>query len=389
MLSEKIYELRRKSGMSQEDLAEKLNVSRQTVSKWESGSANPEISKIIALSRLFEISTDELLIGVNPNQEDNSKSRNNNYAEKHSVEVKSMDKTIFAGIIVAVAGFTALTSCFLAMFLKNYVTFPDSNITYLILYFLFLIFIFGLCLIFHNQIKRMIKSAKESRLIKSALILMIISAVMAITVPFLPNELSLSETSGYYPILSHITNSSDIVIKTPAAVWFFLILPLFIVAFALIMIKRRRDKNPPKIVSEESRSEKVFGAVFAIAIINLQFRLIEAVYSLITTGVSGLPQTIKNYAVGVIVAVLVLILLVKRKRLGKYLFLAANIIKAINAVVIIIFNIRLFQFTGEGVAEIVFKSLFIIFFVVTSVLMIGNKQFRAYFSPQNEASQKL
>lgn len=60
-LFEKLYELRRGSGMSQEELAEKLGVSRQAVSKWESGTAQPELQKLVELSNLYNVSVDELL----------------------------------------------------------------------------------------------------------------------------------------------------------------------------------------------------------------------------------------------------------------------------------------------------------------------------------------
>ena len=60
-LCEKLYELRRAAGLSQEELAEKLNVSRQAVSKWENGAAQPELSKLVELSRLYGVSVDELL----------------------------------------------------------------------------------------------------------------------------------------------------------------------------------------------------------------------------------------------------------------------------------------------------------------------------------------
>ncbi len=62
ILAEKIVVLRKKAGLSQEDLADKLDVSRQSVSKWESGQSTPELDKIIMMSRLFDVSTDELLI---------------------------------------------------------------------------------------------------------------------------------------------------------------------------------------------------------------------------------------------------------------------------------------------------------------------------------------
>lgn len=60
-LSQKIYELRTGSGLSQLDLAEKLGVSRQSVSKWETGQAVPDLDKLIRLADLFGISVDELV----------------------------------------------------------------------------------------------------------------------------------------------------------------------------------------------------------------------------------------------------------------------------------------------------------------------------------------
>ena len=60
-LSEKLYRLRKKSGLSQEELAEQLNVSRQAISKWESGVAIPESEKLIAISAYFKVSVDYLI----------------------------------------------------------------------------------------------------------------------------------------------------------------------------------------------------------------------------------------------------------------------------------------------------------------------------------------
>ncbi len=61
ILADKIMNLRKKACMSQEELADKLNVSRQSVSKWESAQSIPDLDKIIALSKIFEVSTDFLL----------------------------------------------------------------------------------------------------------------------------------------------------------------------------------------------------------------------------------------------------------------------------------------------------------------------------------------
>ena len=59
----RLYELRKRKGLSQEELAGRINVSRQTVSKWEVGDSTPDMEKMIALSDLFEISLDELVLG--------------------------------------------------------------------------------------------------------------------------------------------------------------------------------------------------------------------------------------------------------------------------------------------------------------------------------------
>lgn len=61
-LAEKIFTLRKEKHFSQEQLAEKINVSRQSISKWESGQALPEIEKIIELSKIFQVTTDYLLL---------------------------------------------------------------------------------------------------------------------------------------------------------------------------------------------------------------------------------------------------------------------------------------------------------------------------------------
>ena len=61
MLSEKIYTLRRKSGLSQEQLAEIIGVSRQAISKWEGGLSVPESEKLIAISEYFNVTLDYLL----------------------------------------------------------------------------------------------------------------------------------------------------------------------------------------------------------------------------------------------------------------------------------------------------------------------------------------
>lgn len=60
MLQENIYTLRRKAGLSQEQLAERLEVTRQTISKWEGGHSVPDLEKLQAMSRIFGVTLDEL-----------------------------------------------------------------------------------------------------------------------------------------------------------------------------------------------------------------------------------------------------------------------------------------------------------------------------------------
>lgn len=61
ILADKIVKLRKQLGWSQEELAEKMNVSRQSVSKWESTNSIPDLNRIIMLADIFDVSTDFLL----------------------------------------------------------------------------------------------------------------------------------------------------------------------------------------------------------------------------------------------------------------------------------------------------------------------------------------
>ena len=63
-LNERLQDLRKKAGYSQEQLAELLGISRQAVSKWESGQGNPDIDNIIKLTKIYQISADYILLGL-------------------------------------------------------------------------------------------------------------------------------------------------------------------------------------------------------------------------------------------------------------------------------------------------------------------------------------
>lgn len=72
-LADRIQELRKKNGFSQEEFASVLGVSRQAVSKWESGQSNPDLDKIVSISELFNVSTDYLLKGMENDESNNTK----------------------------------------------------------------------------------------------------------------------------------------------------------------------------------------------------------------------------------------------------------------------------------------------------------------------------
>ena len=81
-IGDKILELRKSKGFSQEDIANKLNVSRQTISKWETNSSTPDFDKIVPLCQLFEISTDEFLMNKSIKKKNNKEKVDLEYNDK-------------------------------------------------------------------------------------------------------------------------------------------------------------------------------------------------------------------------------------------------------------------------------------------------------------------
>lgn len=81
-LGQRLYNLRKSKQLSQEEVDDKLNVSRQTISKWETDQSTPDFDKIVPLCELYEISTDELLIGKKVETVINIESNDNNQKQK-------------------------------------------------------------------------------------------------------------------------------------------------------------------------------------------------------------------------------------------------------------------------------------------------------------------
>lgn len=95
-LGENIYRLRTEKNMSQGDLADALEVSRQSVSKWENNSAVPELDKLKRMSQLFGVTLDELVNGEQKSEPSPAQSPAVVYVEKRS----HMPRTRWLGIIL-------------------------------------------------------------------------------------------------------------------------------------------------------------------------------------------------------------------------------------------------------------------------------------------------
>ena len=106
--SEKLYKLRKHKGLSQEQLAERLAVSRQAISKWESGTAMPESEKLLVISRFFGVSLDYLMKDELEDEDCSLEKSKNNGTD----DVISRDQNIksinLVGFVICTAGFLGL-----------------------------------------------------------------------------------------------------------------------------------------------------------------------------------------------------------------------------------------------------------------------------------------
>ena len=119
-LSDKLVKLRKINGWSQEDLAEKLNVSRQAISRWESETAQPDASNVLNLSKLFGVTADYLL--------------NDEYESDFDVPVvirtKSDAKDNIKKVIALCVGFFGLMGNFVVYLLSRFIEVMVPHITY-------------------------------------------------------------------------------------------------------------------------------------------------------------------------------------------------------------------------------------------------------------------
>ena len=94
--AKRLFEYRKANGFSQEELAEKIGVSRQAISKWERSESSPDTDNLIALAKLYGITIDELLNGTDapkkiaeeqPEEKPEEKEENSNHNEKENTNV--------------------------------------------------------------------------------------------------------------------------------------------------------------------------------------------------------------------------------------------------------------------------------------------------------------
>lgn len=146
-LGERLFELRKAKNLTQDDMAEKLNVTRQTVSKWETNQSTPDFDKIIPLCELFEIGVEELLTGKKPEEKQEKKEEKvltRQEVKERSAKVVSISIFIYiaavaflmiaipvqhANPIIASSIFLLLIGWATARIVRNYMSIPKFEKT--------------------------------------------------------------------------------------------------------------------------------------------------------------------------------------------------------------------------------------------------------------------
>lgn len=93
-IGERLQTQRKKQGLSQEELADKLGVSRQAVSKWERGDASPDTDNLIALAKIYGCTIDELINGNAPLKEDISVTASTDDTSAQNTEIREREKAV-------------------------------------------------------------------------------------------------------------------------------------------------------------------------------------------------------------------------------------------------------------------------------------------------------
>ena len=108
-LGERLYNLRKSKNLSQEEVADKLNVTRQTVSKWETDESKPDFDKIVPICELYNITSEELLTGKKENSEVASPVENKEGRKQKAIFISTAILLYFIGVIWIVVGETTFS----------------------------------------------------------------------------------------------------------------------------------------------------------------------------------------------------------------------------------------------------------------------------------------
>lgn len=103
--SEKLMSLRKSKGWSQEEFAQKINVTRQTVSKWELDQTVPDMNKLVEMSKLFEVSLDELVNNIESSNSESTYKESSNEKNNKKISIKIFILGIIIALVLCGIGF--------------------------------------------------------------------------------------------------------------------------------------------------------------------------------------------------------------------------------------------------------------------------------------------
>lgn len=113
-LHENIMQLRKAAGLSQEQLAGQIGVSRQSISKWETGPSAPELEKLVALSHVFGVSTDTLLGNTSPQKTPTPLP--NSQSMDHYIRANFLRRSFTIGWVTSLVGVLTLLAEYISLF---------------------------------------------------------------------------------------------------------------------------------------------------------------------------------------------------------------------------------------------------------------------------------
>jgi transcriptional regulator with XRE-family HTH domain len=174
-LPERLIKLRKAAGLSQEEVAEKLELTRQTVSKWETGQSSPDLDKVLPLCNLYNVTPDELLHDGGSEEADEVKAQENAARAEELLE-KSVAKKKLIGILSGV-----FTYVIAIVFIMVSIPVLQMNPVVASGIFLLLLAIATLIIIFSAVNYKSVKKKKQKKLSKEAEVYKAINGVLGFT----------------------------------------------------------------------------------------------------------------------------------------------------------------------------------------------------------------